>query len=712
MVYRYPYLKDKDFLMEFFREQNQEQVVKITALNFNEKPIKSIEGQVQSGSISINGNSSVRRTANLTMVVDDDAANLVKTGGLFSLNKKVKIEIGLINFSDRYTDFPILWFPQGVFVIMEVSLSHSTSGVSLSLQLKDKMVLLNGECGGVIPASNVFNEYEILDSETGEYVIQRPTIVQIIQELVNHFGGEQIGKILINDIDTRIKRVMKWTKNYPLYRYKQGTENEYYYQYSTTIPAEIKAYDTFKTGQDIGFVYTDFYFPGELIGDAGNSVCDILDKIKNTLGNYEYFYDINGNFIFQEIKNYLNTTKATVDLKNLKQQDYVIDKGKGNAEYVFNDGHIITSYSSSPQYNMIKNDFIVWGLRETVDDKKVPIRYHLAIDEKPHIGNTYQVCKHEKWNSNSKSYTYIYKLPTIFKNVNFPKIGEAERYYQYTDGSSYSNIYYWDTSKKSKKDMDFLPTNTQEEEKNENGETVRVNYTYYHSTVDNDKITIEDITTSDWRTELFLSGTMGSRFGTDSNPYYVELVNEWPKLYDLQNQDFFETVKQNTDSIDYFLDFIDSKSAISEFNISNIGKRTKVINDDKINCIFEKEVPDIVVLNLGETEENLAQQRLECKERGQEYSQIAEEIFHGLAQGGSQNSAYNAVRDLLYQHTQYNESISLQMLPLYFLEPNIRINVQDEKTGIHGDYIINNITIPLDISGTMSLSCAKAVTRI
>jgi hypothetical protein len=36
-----------------------------------------------------------------------------------------------------------------------------------------------------------------------------------------------------------------------------------------------------------------------LIANAGETVVSILDKIKNILGNYEYFYDINGNFVFQ-----------------------------------------------------------------------------------------------------------------------------------------------------------------------------------------------------------------------------------------------------------------------------------------------------------------------------------------------------------------------------------------------------------------------------
>ena len=78
------------------------------------------------------------------------------------------------------------------------------------------MCLLNGECGGVIPASTRFDEYETID-ENGEWVIEKPKIAQIIRECVNHFGGEQLSKILISDIDDRLKMVMKWIGNTPLY---------------------------------------------------------------------------------------------------------------------------------------------------------------------------------------------------------------------------------------------------------------------------------------------------------------------------------------------------------------------------------------------------------------------------------------------------------------------------------------------------------------
>jgi hypothetical protein len=70
------------------------------------------------------------------------------------------------------------------------------------------------------------------------------------------------------------------------------------------------------------------------------------------------------------------------------------------------------------------------------------------------------------------------------------------------------------------------------------------------------------------------------------------------------------------------------------------------------------------------------------------------------------------VRELLYQYTSYNESISIQSIPIYYLEPNTRITVQDKESNIFGDYMISNISIPLDINSTMSISATKALERI
>jgi hypothetical protein len=50
---------------------------------------------------------------------------------------------------------------------------------------------------------------------------------------------------------------------------------------------------------------------------------------------------------------------------------------------------------------------------------------------------------------------------------------------------------------------------------------------------------------------------------------------------------------------------------------------------------------------------------------------------------------------LINEHTYYTESITLTTIPIYYLEPNTRIKVIDDATGINGEYLVSKITIPL-----------------
>jgi hypothetical protein len=45
---------------------------------------------------------------------------------------------------------------------------------------------------------------------------------------------------------------------------------------------------------------TDLTYAGDLIANAGDSVTSILDKIKSMLGDFEYFYNLDGKFVFQK----------------------------------------------------------------------------------------------------------------------------------------------------------------------------------------------------------------------------------------------------------------------------------------------------------------------------------------------------------------------------------------------------------------------------
>lgn len=727
------YLNDREFLKELDLTTLKTQYIKITVLDWNENPLQDITGKATGGSINIDGSSAIRRTANLSLFLPDTENNVTNPNHLLSINKKVSVAIGIDNLTDKYTEYERLWFPMGIYVIIQPSISHATGGTTISLQLKDKMCLLNGECGGTLPASVTFNEIETIDGN-GNTIITYPTMYQIIQEAVNHWGGEQLGKIIISDLDTRVKKVMKWIGNIPLYCYNENngiefTTNENKVEellaagYYETNNSEIvsnggKGYIKYESGRDVGYIYSDFYYTGgDLVVDAGGTVCDALDAIKNALGNYEYFYDLEGNFVFQEIKNYLNTSQSTVEIDKLNNNDYLVDQQYGKTVYNFDDSTLITAYNNNPQFNMIKNDFIVWGQRKDANDQTWPIRYHLAIDEKPEINKEHLVFKY----ADPEDGLVKAKATMNFESTDdLPAEGQVGVFYSV---KKLADIY---TS--SETDSRQIYDDRKEDIKAQSGGTV------YRWDAQNKKYveilggTLETVTSKDWRTELYLQGADAEPWGIDSNYYYIELQNEWPKLYDIwgevekhrlnsadntmetyYTEDFYDEVRNTPSDCDFFLDFIDTTAAISEFSVKNIGRRTKVLSDDSINCLFAPNIPDWIIIE--SSQDDTHERVKEAQDRGQNFTQVNPNIYSMLAGGGNKYAAYDAVRDLLYQYTSYNESISLQCIPIYYLDVNTRIGVNDPESNIYGDYIIGTISIPLDIGSTMTISATKALEK-
>ena len=301
---------------------------------------------------------------------------------------------------------------------------------------------------------------------------------------------------------------MKWNANTPLYLYRVGQEpgnngdgNDEMISntFMTTNYDEAKDYyhETYSLGEDVGFIYTDFVYMEDLIANAGDNICTILDKIKNYLGNFEYFYDVDGNFIFREIRNYINTSQAkyildgannperdlnpdAMTITSTNNNNYIMYANKSKTVYDFTNSNIVVSYSNTPQYNMIKNDFIVWGIRTTPTGTTKPIRYHLAFDKKPKPGNTYSCFFYIDPEDNLmkakkpieyKTYTDIVKNP-----------GAYGVFYMAKDTGK---IYIWEN----KQYIEWTKPMT-------------------------------EITTVDWRSELYLQGVQAEPYGIESNYYY------------------------------------------------------------------------------------------------------------------------------------------------------------------------------------------------
>ena len=681
---KYPYLNNNELLKDLCTLPIAEEYVKITVLNWDEEPLQEVQGMIVDGNLNINGDSAMRRTINLTAAFKDSSfSQVTDVNNIFSINKKIFIEKGIKDPSAAYSADPIYWFPLGEFIINNCSTSHDTNNVSVSIQAQDKMCLLNGTCGGTISASTQFDKYDTLD-ENGDWVTIQPVVAQIIRELVNHFGGEQLGKILISDVDNRIKAVMRWLGSTPVYLIlNQGT-----YTLTTETPSSMVGVTKFEYGDDVGFIYTDFIYNKELVGNPGDNVCTILDQIVSYLGgNYEYFYDVYGNFIFQEKKNYLNISDSTLEIDRLTNQDYQYDMLLGKRAYDFTDWPIFTSFSNAPQYNNIKNDFVVWGVRKTPEGLNLPIRFHLAIDQKPKTGNVYPVFFYTDPDDGLRKA----QMPVRYESISdFPQQGCAGVYYQALD-TGYVYVWRWDSTAGA--------------------------YTYVDIT---DEVEFKNIKTTDWRSELYLQGVAAEPLGLKSNYYYTELANEWPKIYTLDAEyigaedywvgAFNEDYLNDPRTIDYFLDFIDSSASISKFNISNIGRRTIVENNEGFNCVFETEVPDFVLIETGQPDTDA--KREECIARAQQFIQVDSNVYKGLALGGLFNSCFNEIKMLLYEKTGYNESIQMSCLPLYYLEPNTRIGARDVDADIYGDYMLNSMSIPLRAGATMSINATRVTERL
>ena len=747
----YEFLDDKLFLHQLDNLRIREEFVRITVLSWQEDPIQEIQGKVISGSLNIDGQSSLRRTANLTVFAEEMVNDLTQIDDLLSINRKIKLELGIVNtvpeykysfydedkkknfhysidYQKKYGD--IVWFPLGYFVIFDPNISHGTAGVTISLTLKDKMCLLNGDAGGVIPAAVEFHTRE-QEGPDGDVYIDNPTIRQIILEVVNHWGEENLAKIIISDVDERIKQVVQWSGSTPLYYYQTvGQDGVINNNYSLTFPEGISAQDVvaYDLGQDVGFIITDFTYPGELIGDVGQTVTGVLDQIIQLLGNYEYFYDVFGNFRFQEIKNYLNTTytsyqsygsnsetgatgnqndtmvsKAESHYKSAElvpdvEQNYLIDLSGGMPVYKFIQSPLVSAYSNAPLYTNVKNDYVVWGVRKDSLGNQMPIRYHLAIDKKPQkieLKNADGTSTFDYYGEHKgielytdefnviRARSYIIAVQT---KLDLPKIGYTDRFYYVIEENQY---YEWDET---------ITYDVEHPEKTK----------YVPVTPNFDNV----IRTKDWREELYYQGLEATNTATDFPYYYTELIEEWPKLYDLSSQTFNPTIAKDPSTIDFYLDIIDSGADVGKYSVSNIGRRSIAVNEDGINCVFEQEVPDIVFIESGQTSEEMQFLQQECNAMGQVWTQVDSDIYNLLIIGGWQNSAYQRVCDMLYQYTNMNNNITITSMPIYYLEPNTRITVEDPPAGIYGDYIIQSISLPLDINSQMSITANKALQKI
>ena len=448
------YLQDKDFLKRLDYNREKETYVRIIALSNDELPREEIVGRATGGSINVDGASAVRRTCSLSLVVLED--DEIITDAYWCYNNKFKLEIGLKNNIDKkYPD--IIWFDMGIYIITNFSKSKTTNNLTVSISGKDKMCRLNGEVSGNIMYGTNFGSIDNVnkvekEDGTVEYQTKKEklTIKEIIENAVKEYGQENAHNIIINDLDQYGYELWEYQGDTPIYMFiKQNDNNmevinmtmdestkvsvndsldtfitniDQYYSMNAIDPS----YNTGATqitdfcgtvyvakiefGQTVGYHQTPLVYNNDLILNAGETVTSLLDKLKAMLGEYEYFYDLQGRFVFQKKKTYTQELFSPINGELITPTMYA-----SQYSYKFEDESLFTSINSTPNINNVKNDFSVWGARKSSTDQELPIHARFAIDKKPQS----YITPYNKYKSASSKLIYI-------KTINAEVINEED----------------------------------------------------------------------------------------------------------------------------------------------------------------------------------------------------------------------------------------------------------------------------------------------
>ncbi len=230
--------------------------IKIDLINENDIIVDSFEGIATEGTINLDGNSTYRRSGNMTMVFDKKYNLLPKPDSKIWFNKRIGIHIGLKNYFDE-----IVWFNMGRFAIDEIDLNFNTAEKTMSCQLKDYMTFLDGTLGGILSHKTVIEEGTPIDEAiksilTGlvkisiedvrignsdlilPYTIEKEpnsTAYELIKEIIELYAGWDF---FFNENGVLIVEKIRDKKNDPIIEVFDGSNKDF--TLSTTPRFEFK----------------------------------------------------------------------------------------------------------------------------------------------------------------------------------------------------------------------------------------------------------------------------------------------------------------------------------------------------------------------------------------------------------------------------------------------------------------------------------------
>ena len=594
--------------------------------------------------------------------------------------------------------------------------------------------------------------YALRDTETGHFT-------QLIRggysSLDNLINNSFIFDSLTSDIMVDISPTRIYVNNrvFSLIKPNSG-------EYNTYTVAKIQY------GDDIGYRLTDLVYSGDLITSLGESFTSVLDKIKTMLGDFEYFYDIDGRFVFQRKKIYVNTSFS--DLINSGDETYVTyAAGQKKCVFNFEDSKLISAFQNSPVLNNVKNDYSIWGKRKSVSGAEVAIHMRYAIDKKPryykalnkevYITDKYAPTEEELLEVGVEHFhnvdwrEIIYQMALdyfaaqggkveiesdvqgegsyVLSVDNFLSEVAANNQYFYPTGYTKYEQYYTDMQGFWRQLYNPNPTisytiiggtySYERQEENENNGYYRLVQTYKPSSVDLDSLVVNFyFKNNNELLQYIQSDDLLYQAISNSELTEEQFLNKYFSQYINESRAYWNTmIFENPELLNFWINFLDSTSELAEFSVPVIGIRSKTINDDKITGIFYRDIPDVILSTTGPDANgewvDITQHRSEIQEKGG-YTfvflpQGMEQLFSISYRG---KSAKDKLDEMLYNNAYCIENVTVTSLPLYHLQPNNRIYIKDEKTQINGEYIISKLSLSLSYDGTMSITATKAPERL
>lgn len=167
-----------DYDLSQLKVRNQR--IKVDLLNFNFQTINSLEGKVTDGSISIDATSDIRRTCNITLVVEK-SENMITPGGQVWLDKFIKVYVGTDNPRNGNET---VWNNMGLFLINNPESVYNATTNTITFEGLDLMAKLTGRRNGQLPAVTT-----VIPAES--------KVADVVKQTITQLGG--FDKYIIQD---------------------------------------------------------------------------------------------------------------------------------------------------------------------------------------------------------------------------------------------------------------------------------------------------------------------------------------------------------------------------------------------------------------------------------------------------------------------------------------------------------------------------------